>query len=477
MVLALLFVFLCLPVLPKGAVWPARALLLLFAAALGGWVWQKLRRIAHNPKPAIFATIALVLTAGIAYGLVEAVSWVVLQRNPVAGNPFVLTGPQKRFVDLVVNDRPNYQVYSPTLAWTIAPEQESSDKLYRSNAGGFRANREYSREVPPGKTRVLCFGDSFTHCDECGNEDTWPHQAEVAAPDMEFLNFGVPGYSLVQAFIRYTEVARRFETRHVIIGCMTEDLKRSVNVYYPLRYSNPADSPNAAALPYAALDEAGKLDIKLPMLRSREDYASLLKEPRPWIKKMIKRDVLYRHVDSTPFVTLLADRWEGLHGRLDPAVNHLLMAVHRLRRTGKSGFKDLHARVAARNGQRQRHIIEVGKKVFMRFYRDVERNDQVPLIVWFPSPLNLQKHNEGKPRDYQVYLDYFKREGFGYVDTMDWLMESAGPDGKLPLDTLLQGTHLSPSANALIGKRLAAHLKMLESEGTSTSAPRPVSQR
>ena len=318
MVLALLFVFLCLPVLPKGAVWPARALLLLFAAALGGWVWQKLRRIAHNPKPAIFATIALVLTAGIAYGLVEAVSWVVLQRNPVAGNPFVLTGPQKRFVDLVVNDRPNYQVYSPTLAWTIAPEQESSDKLYRSNAGGFRANREYSREVPPGKTRVLCFGDSFTHCDECGNEDTWPHQAEVAAPDMEFLNFGVPGYSLVQAYIRYTEVARRFETRHVIIGCMTEDLKRSVNVYYPLRYSNPADSPNAAALPYAALDEAGKLDIKLPMLRSREDYASLLKEPRPWIKKMIKRDVLYRHVDSTPFVTLLADRWEGLHGRLDP---------------------------------------------------------------------------------------------------------------------------------------------------------------
>ncbi len=30
-----------------------------------------------------------------------------------------------------------------------------------------------------------------------------------------------------------------------------------------------------------------------------------------------------------------------------------------------------------------------------------------PLIVWFPSPLNLQKHNEGRPRDYQVYLAHF----------------------------------------------------------------------
>ena len=54
---------------------------------------------------------------------------------------------------------------------------------------------------------------------------------------------------------------------YVIIGCMTEDLKRGVNVYYPFRYANPEDSPNAAAMPYAALNKAGELVVHPPMHR------------------------------------------------------------------------------------------------------------------------------------------------------------------------------------------------------------------
>ena len=178
-VIALLAVF---PVLPVALAWPARALLLVLCLALGACVLAMLRTAARTPKTAVFGLVALLLSLGFAYGLVELVSWVYLQKVPVSGDPFVLTERQKKFVRFVVNESAGYQVYSPSLGWTIGKSQVSKDGLYRSNADGFRANREYAKEKTPGRIRVLCFGDSYTHCDEVGNQETWEHHAEQAAP-------------------------------------------------------------------------------------------------------------------------------------------------------------------------------------------------------------------------------------------------------------------------------------------------------
>lgn len=449
-----------LPEVPVWCIWPMRALLLIGLSALFVAFCQWLRAAARNPKPVVFGVVAIMLGLGAAYGLVEAASWVYTQRNPLAGNPFVLTAQQKRHVESIISGAAGYQEYSPTLGWTIGRGQISRDGLYRSNAGGFRANREHATEVPDGKLRVLCFGDSFTHCDEVGNHDTWQHHAEVAAPHMEFLNFGVPGYGLTQAYLRYLEVAPRYPAHFVIIGCMTEDTKRGVNVYYPFRYSNPEHSPNAVALPFARLDEKGALEVHPPIIPSREGYAAFLKEPAPMIRKMARHDILYRPYPPTPFLAVLRDRWGSLEERLTPAVDHFLEAWHRAHRSG-ADFRSLREREAARNGRRSRRIAEVCRPLFKRFAQEVEKNGSVPVVMWFPSPMNLHSHNAGRKRDYQHYLDFFREEEILAVDTLDWVEEIEGAGNPLEVDTLLGDVHFSAPANAHIGGKAARYIGTL----------------
>jgi hypothetical protein len=451
------------PVLPMALAWPARVLLVVLCMALGARLLAKLRAAARAPKTAIFGLAALLASLGFAYGLVELASWIYLQKVPLSGDPFVMTERQKKYVRFVVNESEGYQVYSPSLAWTIGKNQAAKDGLYRSNADGFRANREYAKEKPPGKIRVLCFGDSYTHGDEVGNEETWEHQAEQAAPDMEFLNFGVPGFSLTQAYVRYKEVARSYDADYVIIGCMTEDLKRSVNVYYPFRYANPEDSPNAAAMPYASLNKAGDLVVQAPAIASREKYAAFLEKPLPMLKKMSRVDLLFRPPPPTPFLALLADRWRSHDRHLDPLVNYARASWHRAFHSSVN-IKHRRNPDAARNAERKRRISEIGRLLFARFALEVKKSGAVPVILWFPSPMNLDSHNAGRARDYQHYFDFFAKRDLAAVDTLDWLVEIAGEGNPLPVDTLLTGEHFSATTNAHVGRRIADFIRVLDKE-------------
>ncbi len=453
--LAALALVLVLPVLPPVVVWLCRGVLLV----LGAVVACGLRGAAREPKRLVFGAVAMALGLVVAYGMVELASWVYVRRVPVTGDPFALTERQRRAAQSIVDGVEGYEVYSPTLAWTIGASKVSKDDLYRSNAGGFRANREYEHKKPAGKIRVLCFGDSYTHCDEVSNSETWTHQAELADANMEFLNFGVPGFGVTQSYLRYKEVADRYETDYVIIGCMTEDTKRSVNVYYPFRYANPEDSPNACALPYAALDPMGNLKVNPPYITSRQGYAAFLEDPLPLLKSMAKADILLRPQPATPFLALLADRSESL----EPAMDHVLASCSRVFR-GEGKFRSLREREASRNGSRRRRITEINQRLFHRFAKEVERRGAVPLIVWFPSPVNLDHQNEGRTREYAPYFEFFAKENLKAVDTMDWLEEIAGKGKPLPIEGLLEQVHLSAPANAHIGRRMAQFIKAMENE-------------
>ena len=72
-----------------------------------------------------------------------------------------------RFID----GSTEYLDYSPTLGWTI--KDNGRYALYRANSAGLRGTREYEREPSEGTLRISTFGDSFTHCDEVENNDTW----------------------------------------------------------------------------------------------------------------------------------------------------------------------------------------------------------------------------------------------------------------------------------------------------------------
>ena len=139
------------------------------------------------------AAATLLLT----YGLVELTSYSGLfllktfrgiRYSPVDR----LSDKQIKTIRDLVAGKSSYLIFSPTLGWTISPN--GRHRLYRSNADGIRGDRTYSTRPPAGVLRIAAFGDSFTHNDDVGNEDTWQARMEEKSSNTEVLNFGVSGY-------------------------------------------------------------------------------------------------------------------------------------------------------------------------------------------------------------------------------------------------------------------------------------------
>src|SRR2546425_487125 len=85
------------------------------------------------------------------------------------------------------------------------------------------------------RAAVAALWNSFVYCNEVKNEDSWPAQIELMYPGIEVLNYGVGGYGVDQAYLRFLAEGSRLSPRIVVIGFATDDLSRVVNVYRRFR--------------------------------------------------------------------------------------------------------------------------------------------------------------------------------------------------------------------------------------------------
>ena len=112
-------------------------------------------------------------------------------------------------------------------------EPESREGIYLSSSEGIRSPRAGMSFVgSPARDRVAIVGDSFTFGLEVPYDQTWGHQLEIAlGPGAQVLNFGVDGYGVDQAFLRYQRDVLAWRPRIVIMGVIDDDLRRTMCVY------------------------------------------------------------------------------------------------------------------------------------------------------------------------------------------------------------------------------------------------------
>ena len=151
-------------------------------------------------------------------------------------------------------------------------KKNGTKKLYRANSSGIRGDKEYTLVPPPGVRRILTFGDSYTHCDGVLNHETWQAIMESYDSNMEVINFGVGGYGTDQAYLRYLEEGRQYQSHIVLIGFMTENIKRNVNRYRPF-YFPPTSMPLAKP---RFIIKNGKLSLIPNPMQRLDDYRMLL---------------------------------------------------------------------------------------------------------------------------------------------------------------------------------------------------------
>ncbi len=88
-------------------------------------------------------------------------------------------------------------------------------------------------ERRPGVPRVVVLGDSFTFGWGIGHEHAWPALVDAALPDVEVLNFAVPGQNTWLELEHYRRTARGWRPDVVLVGWYLNDAlidRRSPNV-------------------------------------------------------------------------------------------------------------------------------------------------------------------------------------------------------------------------------------------------------
>ena len=121
--------------------------------------------------------------------------------------------------------------WSPTRGWTLKPNLRDvpfRGKVVNSNSKGIRGVQEFAYQKPPGVTRIVVLGDSFTFGEEMGDDETYSHHLQTLIPDSEVLNLGVHGYGHDQMLLYLKEEGLKYRPDIVLLGFMPDDMQRNV---------------------------------------------------------------------------------------------------------------------------------------------------------------------------------------------------------------------------------------------------------
>lgn len=121
--------------------------------------------------------------------------------------------------------------YDEELGWVSIPNLYLPDlygkgRYLRTDARGFRSDHEVQDDVPEGKLRVVCSGDSFTFGQGVANDRTWCHQLSTVDERLEAVNMGQRGYGVDQAYLWYMRDGRPLDHHIHVFAFIGADFSR-----------------------------------------------------------------------------------------------------------------------------------------------------------------------------------------------------------------------------------------------------------
>ena len=121
--------------------------------------------------------------------------------------------------------------FSQRYGWlNYAGEKNVDGRLIHIGAQGARGEREVSPQPKPGRTRVVCWGESFTFGSEVGDDETWPAQLELQSGGaFEVVNLGVSAWGTDQALLRFRDTREAMNPDVALMGFLVENIARNVN--------------------------------------------------------------------------------------------------------------------------------------------------------------------------------------------------------------------------------------------------------
>lgn len=324
-----------------------------------------------------------------------------------------------------------YHEYDPVIGWVIGKNRRSSDGLYSSSSDGLRSLQPgarlltWSRSDPVALLahakpyRVALVGDSFTFGYEVAYEESWAHliNSELGN-DFHVLNFGVIGYSVNQARLKYERDVKPTHPDIVVLSVISHNFLRDMFIY------NFMFAPDFLTLPYARprpILGDGRLTIlnsplpspkeifntpdvhKLPYLAYDMNYNWLEWERSPWY--LLQHSFLFRLLTS----------WDS-----GPSL--------------------------ARQETFDVEVSNLGQQVLKAFIESVRRDGAMPIVVYFPDRFELDSTTP-PPHHMMLAPKILLAAGVDYIDATACIKA-------VPPDRRFRVTHYSVESNAALSKCL-----------------------
>jgi hypothetical protein len=387
-------------------------------------------------KLSVFVCLLLILIVGV----LETLAWIgmfLLPPHRAARRTTDIYKEQSAMIQALLDpSRPRHIEFHPVLGWRYAPHFR--DNLSQMNSKALRSNREYTARPPDNVLRIAAFGDSFVYGSEVDNASAWPAVMESQHPDLEVLNYGVGGYGVDQAYLRYLLEGKDLSPKVVLIGYSPDDINRTVNVYR--RFLTDLDS--ALIKPRYVLDADGSLSL-LEMPARLEDYQRMLEEPSRakrfgqhdyWYTKCMYENPLYDWVATLRLSCTLAAWTYRRH--LDPD------------RPIDGQFYNVNSRA-----------FKIQAALFRRFSDAVRKSGASPLVLVLPDEKSIQRVRQGQPAIYEPLLAHMRAHSIDYVDAAAAFLaiEPASPRGTK--DWFAPQGHYSRKGNQIVAAWLATTIR------------------
>jgi lysophospholipase L1-like esterase len=341
---------------------------------------------------------------------------------------------------------PTYFGFSRKLGWTVMKNGRS--EFYQANSQGLRGEVEYTQDIPEGVVRISAFGDSFTHSNGVKNPEAWTEKLRQMIPGSQVLNFGVSGYGLDQAYLRFQNEGRKFKTNVILIGFLSDDIYRHVNTFRPFfspYTSLPMTKPRFVL-------EGEKMSVIENPNQDLQSYRHLLDDPASELPRLGENDFYWNR----------PSRYKSGPLEFLPSVRVVKIFAAKFAKMKDDQRIEIDGYF---NPKSEAYKITVA--LFDNFVREAKELGAQPVIMLFPQKLDLIRHRANGTKKYQPLIDHFEKLGYPYVDAADAFSKwspSISPEELVP-------HHYSADGYALVARQVYEFLH--EKDWDSLKSPSP----
>ncbi len=335
----------------------------------------------------------------------------------------------KKKINAYLASNTSFIQYDPVLGWAPRPDARSEDGKYFYNSDAIRSasgSPSVSKLPPQGVLRIAIFGDSFTHGDDVPFSETWGSQLEEKLKKKgvvaEVLNFGVSGYGMDQALLRWRKEGRFYSPHIVIFGLTMENIHRNTNLIRAFYFQN-------TGIPFSK-----------PRFILEGDHLQLVNSPTPLpqeLASIIKNVSLWGN--------LKYENWYDLRDYRETLFSQSkLMAFL---------YSALNAIQSQSSRSSDKNAESLSLKIIKEFRLEVEYIRAKFYAVYLPSKIELHglSNHEGKPA--VPFLDHVR----DFVPLIDCKKGVLSRGNKIATHGFLQ-IHYSPLGNQSVAESVAEYL-------------------